>query len=164
MEDNSMSVKIIEDAIVKIFDTTLRYGEQSHGASMNVEEKVVIARQLEKLRVDVIEAGFAASSEGDFESVARVTKEVKHPMVVSLARAPEGAITKALQAVEQAKHPGIHLFLATSDIHMKHKLRMSRNEVLDAAAWAVSYAKKHIDYIEWSAEDASRSDGDVLAQ
>ena len=159
-----MSDKAKADAIVKIFDTTLRDGEQSPGASMNVEEKVVIARQLEKLGVDVIEAGFAASSEGDFESVARVTKEVKHPMVVSLARAQEGDIKKALKAVEQAKRPGIHIFIATSDIHMKHKLRMSRNEVLDAAAWAVSYARKHIDYIEFSAEDASRSDWDFLAQ
>ncbi len=159
-----MSEKVSNDAIVRIFDTTLRDGEQSPGASMNVEEKVVIARQLEKLGVDVIEAGFAASSDGDFESVERVSKEIKRPMVVSLARSQEGDIKRALKAVEQAKHPGIHIFIATSDIHMKHKLRMSRNEVLDAAVWAVSYARKHIDYIEFSAEDASRSDRDFLAQ
>ncbi|MBI2360186.1 MAG: 2-isopropylmalate synthase, partial [Deltaproteobacteria bacterium] len=159
-----MSDKAKDQALVKIFDTTLRDGEQSPGASMDVEEKVVIARQLEKLGVDVVEAGFAASSEGDFESVVRVSKEVKRPMVVSLARAQEGDIKKALKAVEHAKHPGIHIFIATSDIHMKHKLRMARNEVLDAAAWAVNYAKKHIDYIEFSAEDASRSDRDFLVQ
>jgi 2-isopropylmalate synthase len=159
-----MSEKAKDDGIVKIFDTTLRDGEQSPGASMDVEEKVVIARQLEKLGVDVIEAGFAASSEGDFESVVRVSKEAKRPLVVSLARAQEGDIKRALKAVEHAKRPGIHIFIATSDIHMKHKLRMTRNEVLDAAAWAVNYAKKHIDYIEFSAEDASRSDWDFLVQ
>jgi len=158
-----MSEKVIEHNTVRIFDTTLRDGEQSPGASMNVEEKVIIARQLEKLGVDVIEAGFAASSEGDFESVERVSKEVKRPMVVSLARSQEGDIKRALKAVEHARHPGIHIFIATSDIHMKHKLRMSRSEVLDAAVWAVSYARKHIDYIEFSAEDASRSDRDFLA-
>ena len=159
-----MSAKVTDDAVVRIFDTTLRDGEQSPGASMNVEEKVVIARQLEKLAVDVIEAGFAASSKGDFESVECASREIKHPIVLSLARAQEGDIKSALKAVEHARHPGIHIFIATSDIHMKHKLRMSRNEVLDAAVWAVSYAKKHIDYIEFSAEDASRSDRDFLVQ
>ena len=161
-----MSERTMDESqsIVRIFDTTLRDGEQSPGASMNVEEKIIIARQLEKLGVDVIEAGFAASSEGDFESVERVSKEVKRPMVVSLARAQEGDIKKALKAVEKAKHPGIHIFIATSDIHMKHKLRMSRNEVLDAVIWAVGYARKHIDYIEFSAEDASRSEWEFLVQ
>ena len=159
-----MSGNVVNDPVVRIFDTTLRDGEQSPGASMNVEEKLLIARQLEKLGVDVIEAGFAASSDGDFESVERVSKEVKRPRVVSLARAQERDIKRALKAVEHAKHPGIHIFIATSDIHMKHKLRMSRNEVLDAAIWAVSHAKKHIDYIEFSAEDASRSEWDFLVQ
>ncbi|HET8564710.1 MAG TPA: 2-isopropylmalate synthase [Candidatus Binatia bacterium] len=159
-----MSEKNINGDMVNIFDTTLRDGEQSPGASMTVEEKVVIARQLEKLGVDVIEAGFAASSEGDFDSVVRVCKEVKHPRVVSLARAQEGDIKRALRAVEHAKNPGIHIFIATSEIHMKHKLRMARNEVLDAAVWAVKYAKKHIEYIEFSAEDASRSDWDFLVE
>ena len=152
------------DNIVRIFDTTLRDGEQSPGASMTAEQKVIIARQLEKLGVDVIEAGFAASSEGDFDSVARVCKEVKRPRVLSLARSQEGDITRALQAVEHAKNPGIHIFIATSDIHLKHKLRMSREQVLEAAVKAVSYAKKHIDYIEFSAEDASRSDPEFLIQ
>src|SRR5919109_4200727 len=158
-----MSEKIAEN-IVRIFDTTLRDGEQSPGASMTVEQKVVIARQLEKLGVDVIEAGFAASSEGDFDSVVRVCKEVTRPQVLSLARSQEGDINRALKAVEHAKNPGIHVFIATSDIHLKHKLRMSREQVLEAAVKAVRYAKKHIDYIEFSAEDASRSDPDFLIQ
>ena len=149
---------------VRIFDTTLRDGEQSPGASMTVEQKVVIARQLEKLGVDVIEAGFAASSDGDFESVRRVCKEVKRPRVLSLARSQEGDIERALKAVEHAVNPGIHIFIATSDIHLEHKLRMSREQVLEAAVKAVSYAKKHIDYIEFSAEDASRSAVEFMIQ
>src|SRR5690606_14586246 len=124
-------------SIVQIFDTTLRDGEQSPGATMNVEEKLVIARQLEKLGVDVIEAGFAASSEGDFESVQRVADAVRAPIVLSLARTREADITRGLKAVEKAARPGIHIFIATSDIHLKHKLMMSRQEVIDAAVWAV---------------------------
>ncbi len=153
-----------EPNVVRIFDTTLRDGEQSPGATMNVEEKLLIARQLEKLRVDVIEAGFAASSPGDFDSVARVAEAVTEPVVLSLARTREADIQRALKSVEKAKHPGIHIFIATSDIHLKRKLMMSRQEVIDAACWAVQYAKKHLDYIEFSAEDASRSDRDYLAQ
>ena len=154
----------MERAVVKIFDTTLRDGEQSPGATMNIEEKILIARQLEKLNVDVIEAGFAASSEGDFESVRRVADLVSHPIVLSLARTKEDDIRKAIKAVEKAKHPGVHIFIATSDIHLKHKLMMSRQEALDAAVWAVSYAKKYLDYIEFSAEDASRTDLQYLVQ
>ncbi len=152
------------DSVVRIFDTTLRDGEQSPGASMTAEQKVVIARQLEKLGVDVIEAGFAASSDGDFDSVSRICREVSRPRVVSLARCQEGDIDRALKAVELAKHPGIHVFIATSDIHLKHKLRMTRDQVLEAAVKAVAYAKRRIDYIEFSAEDASRSDPDFLIQ
>ena len=152
------------DNVVQIFDTTLRDGEQSPGASMTVEQKVVIARQLEKLGVDVIEAGFAASSDGDFESVRRVAMEVSQPRVVSLARAQEGDISRALKAVEGAKKPGIHTFIATSDIHLKHKLRMTREQVVEAAVKAVTFAKKFTDYVEFSAEDASRSDPDFLMQ
>ena len=150
--------------VVKIFDTTLRDGEQSPGASMNIDEKVLVARQLEKLGVDVIEAGFAASSPGDFESVAQVCKAVRRPIVLSLARAQQGDIRKAVKAVEGARRPGLHTFIATSDIHLKHKLRMARSEVLDAVGAAVRYARKHLDYVEFSAEDASRSDPDFLAQ
>ena len=150
--------------VVKIFDTTLRDGEQSPGASMNIDEKVLVARQLEKLGVDVIEAGFAASSPGDFESVAQVCKAVRRPIVLSLARAQQGDIRKAVKAVEGARRPGLHTFIATSDIHLKHKLRMDRSEVLDAVGAAVRYARKHLDYVEFSAEDASRSDPDFLVQ
>jgi 2-isopropylmalate synthase len=149
---------------VQIFDTTLRDGEQSPGATMNVEEKVVIARQLEKLGVDVIEAGFAVSSPGDFDSVARVAATVTRPIVLSLARTREADIRQALKSVEQAKHPGIHIFIATSDLHLQRKLMMSRQEVIDASCWAVELAKKHIEYVEFSAEDASRSDHDYLVQ
>ena len=129
-----------------------RRGEHDGGA------KGSDRRQLEKLGVDVIEAGFAASSDGDFESVRRVAQEVSQPRVVSLARAQEGDINRALKAVEGAKKPGIHTFIATSDIHLKHKLRMTREQVVEAAVKAVSYAKQFTDYVEFSAEDASRSD------
>ncbi|MFN8544589.1 MAG: 2-isopropylmalate synthase [Candidatus Binatia bacterium] len=149
---------------VQIFDTTLRDGEQSPGATMNAEEKLVIARQLERLGVDVIEAGFAASSDGDFESVQRIAQAVTKPIVLSLARTREHDIDRAIRAVEKAKRPGIHVFIATSDIHLQHKLMMSRQEVLDAAAWAVARARRHLDYVEFSAEDASRSDLDYMMQ
>jgi len=149
---------------VQIFDTTLRDGEQSPGATMNVEEKVVIARQLEKLGVDVIEAGFAVSSPGDFDSVARVAQAVSQPIVLSLSRTKQADIEAALRSVEGAKRPGIHIFIATSDLHLQRKLMMSRQEVIDAACWAIEFAKKHVDYIEFSAEDASRSEREYLLQ
>jgi 2-isopropylmalate synthase len=148
---------------VRIFDTTLRDGEQSPGATMNVEEKVAIARQLERLNVDVIEAGFAASSPGDFESVQRVAHAVSAPVVLSLARTREGDIDQALKAVEKSARPGIHIFIATSEIHLRHKLNMTREDVLDAATWAVARARQYVDYIEFSAEDASRSEWGYLA-
>jgi 2-isopropylmalate synthase len=145
-----------------IFDTTLRDGEQSPGATMNVEEKVVIARQLEKLGVDVIEAGFAVSSPGDFDSVARVAEAVRQPIVLSLARTREADIRQAIKSVEKAARPGIHIFIATSDLHLQRKLMMSRQEALDAACWAVELARKELEYVEFSAEDASRSDREYL--
>ena len=147
---------------VQIFDTTLRDGEQSPGATMNVEEKVAVARQLEKLGVDVIEAGFAASSEGDLQSVQRVAEAVKQPVVLSLARTRRADVERAIQSVEKAARPGIHIFIATSELHLKRKLMMSHEEVVDAACQAVSYAKQHVDHVEFSAEDASRSDRDYL--
>jgi len=153
-----------ENDVVRIFDTTLRDGEQSPGATMNVEEKVIMARQLEKLGVDVIEAGFAVSSPGDFDSVARVAEAVTHPIVLSLARTKEADIRQAIKSVAKAKHPGIHIFIATSDLHLERKLGMSRQEALDAACWAVELAKKEVDYIEFSAEDASRSDPDYMVK
>src|SRR6266849_352337 len=150
------------DDYVRIFDTTLRDGEQSPGCTMNVEEKISLARQLERLNVDIIEAGFAASSPGDFESVTRVAQAVTEPVVLSLARTREEDVDSALRAVDKAAKPGIHIFIATSDIHLKYKLNMNREDVLDAATWAVTRAKKHLDYIEFSCEDASRSDRDYM--
>jgi 2-isopropylmalate synthase len=149
---------------VQIFDTTLRDGEQSPGATMNVEEKIVIARQLEKLGVDVIEAGFAAASGGDADAVARVAEAVSTPVVLSLARTRQADIEAALRSVEKAKRPGIHIFIATSELHLTRKLMMSHQEVIDAACWAIELAKKHVDHVEFSAEDASRSDPGYLVQ
>ena len=149
---------------VRVFDTTLRDGEQSPGCTMNVEEKIAIARQLERLNVDIIEAGFAASSPGDFEAVRRVADAVANPVVLSLSRTREEDVDRALAAVDKAKRPGVHIFIATSDIHLKYKLQMTREDVLDAATWAVTRAKKHLDYIEFSCEDASRSDWDFMAK
>ncbi|MBU6281697.1 2-isopropylmalate synthase [bacterium] len=152
------------DDLVRIFDTTLRDGEQSPGATMNVEEKLAIARQLEELGVDVIEAGFAASSDGDFAAVQAVAGAVSGPVVLSLARTKEADILRAARAVEKAARPGIHVFIATSDIHLQHKLMMSRQQVIEAAGWAVDLARKHVGHVEFSAEDASRSDRDYLAE
>ncbi|HYB91523.1 MAG TPA: 2-isopropylmalate synthase [Candidatus Binataceae bacterium] len=149
---------------VRIFDTTLRDGEQSPGCTMNVEEKIAIARQLERLNVDVIEAGFAASSPGDFESVRRVADAVRGPIVLSLSRTREEDVDQALRAADKAARPGIHIFIATSDIHLRYKLNMTREDVLDAATWAVTRAKQHLDYIEFSCEDASRSDWDFMVK
>ncbi|MBV8357993.1 MAG: 2-isopropylmalate synthase, partial [Deltaproteobacteria bacterium] len=149
---------------VRIFDTTLRDGEQSPGCTMNVEEKIAIARQLERLNVDVIEAGFAASSPGDFEAVRRVADAVANPIVLSLSRTREEDVDQALRAAEKARHPGIHIFIATSDIHLKYKLAMTREDVLNAATWAVARARQYLDYIEFSCEDASRSDWDFMAK
>ena len=153
-----------QEDVVQIFDTTLRDGEQSPGATMNVEEKLAVARQLEELGVDVIEAGFAASSDGDFESIRAVAAAVSRPVVLSLSRTKEADILRAIAAVEKADKPGLHVFIATSDIHLRHKLMMSRQEVIDAAGWAVSLARKHLDHVEFSAEDASRTELDYLAE
>jgi len=152
------------DDHVRIFDTTLRDGEQSPGCTMNVEEKIAIARQLERLNVDIIEAGFAASSPGDFEAVRRVAETLTNPTVLSLSRTRDEDVDQALRAVEHARRPGIHIFIATSDIHMKYKLAMTREDVLNASTWAVTRAKQHLDYIEFSCEDASRSDWDFMAK
>jgi 2-isopropylmalate synthase len=149
---------------VKIFDTTLRDGEQSPGATMNVAEKVRIAEQLEKLRVDVIEAGFPISSEGDFEAVKEIAKKIKRSEVAALARTSLPDIKRAWEAVKFATHPRIHTFIATSDIHLKYKLRMSREEVLREAVKAVRYAKRLCENVEFSAEDATRSDIDFLCE
>lgn len=147
-----------------IFDTTLRDGEQSPGATMNSAEKIRIATQLEELGVDIIEAGFPAASEGDFEAVALVAKAVKNIQVAALCRASKADIDKAWGAVKHAKNPRIHTFLATSPLHMKYKLQMSEEQVLDRAVEAVRYAKQFTDNVEFSAEDGSRSDRDFLCK
>ena len=142
---------------IKIFDTTLRDGEQTPGVNLNIQEKLEIARQLEKLGVDVIEAGFAIASPGDFEAVKAVAEELKDTTVASLCRAIEKDIDRAWEAVKNAVSPRIHTFIATSDIHMQHKLKMSEDEVLERAVAMVKYAKKYCSDIEFSAEDAGRS-------
>jgi len=149
---------------IKIFDTTLRDGEQSPGCSMNLREKLEVAQQLEKLNVDIIEAGFAIASPGDFESVSEVAKIVKNATVASLSRAIEKDIETAYQAVRHAQSPRIHTFLATSKIHMEYKLKMSEDEVIERAAGAVAFAKSLCSDVEFSAEDASRSDKAFLAK
>ncbi|MFC1862937.1 2-isopropylmalate synthase [Thermodesulfobacteriota bacterium] len=149
---------------VTIFDTTLRDGEQSPGASMNVAEKVRLAVQLEKLGADVIEAGFPAASQGDFEAVQAISRKVKNIQVAGLARTSREDIDRAWSAVKDAVKPRIHTFIATSDIHLKHKLRMDREEVIKTAVESVKYAKSLTDNVEFSAEDASRSDRDYLCK
>ncbi|KJS29319.1 MAG: 2-isopropylmalate synthase [Desulfatitalea sp. BRH_c12] len=150
--------------IVKIFDTTLRDGEQSPGASMNTAEKLRLAMQLEKLGVDIIEAGFPAASEGDFEAVSQIAAKLKHSEVAGLARANKQDIDSAWGAIKLAAKPRIHTFIATSDIHMEYKLRMTREQVLAEAKAAVAYAKTFTDNVEFSAEDGSRSDRDFLCK
>ncbi len=149
---------------VFIFDTTLRDGEQSPGASMNVEEKLRIAWQLERLKVDIIEAGFPISSQGDFEAVQSVSKQVQECSVAGLARANFKDIDRAWEALQAAVEPRIHLFIATSPIHMRHKLGMTPDQVVEAAVAGVRRAKKYTANVEWSAEDAGRSDLDFLCR
>ena len=143
---------------IKIFDTTLRDGEQSPGASMNMEEKIQIAIQLEKLGVDIIEAGFAAASPGDFDAISQIAKRITNSTVCSLARAIDRDIKSAGEAIKEAKLNRIHTFIATSSIHMEHKLKMTPDEVIKRAVRAVSYAREFVDDVEFSCEDAGRSD------
>jgi len=150
--------------IVQIFDTTLRDGEQAPGFSMNTAEKLRLARQLEKLGVDVIEAGFPIASQGDFEAVKAVAAEIRESTVAGLARATRADIEAALGAVEGADKPRVHVFLATSDLHLKHKLRISREQAIEAIGSMVRFASERCPEVEFSAEDASRSDLDFLAQ
>lgn len=147
-----------------IFDTTLRDGEQSPGATMNVAEKIRIATQLEELGVDIIEAGFPAASDGDFEAVSQIARTVKKIQVAGLCRANKNDIDRVWGAVKHAKNPRIHTFLATSPLHMKYKLQMSEEEVLERAVEAVRYARQFTDNVEFSAEDGSRSDRDFICR
>jgi 2-isopropylmalate synthase len=149
---------------IKIFDTTLRDGEQSPGATMNVAEKLRIAEQLEQLNVDIIEAGFPISSEGDFEAVKAIAKKIKRSQVAALARTDRKDIKRAWEAVKYAKLPRIHIFIATSDIHLAYKLRMTREQVLKDAVRAVRYARSLCKNVEFSAEDATRSDINFLCR
>jgi 2-isopropylmalate synthase len=144
--------------MIKIFDTTLRDGEQSPGASMNIEEKLLIAKQLARLGVDIIEAGFAYSSPGDFEAVRRISQEVEGPTVCSLARARQEDIVRAWEALKGAPKVRIHTFLSTSDIHLKHQFRMSREEAKKRAVEMVRLARSYVEDVEFSPMDASRSD------
>ncbi len=143
---------------VLVFDTTLRDGEQSPGCSMNMDEKLRLAKQLEHLRVDVIEAGFPISSAGDFEGVKMVAQTIKSCTVAALARAVKPDIDRAWEAIRDAAKPRIHVFIATSDLHLKYKLKKSRDQVLQDAVWAVKYAKSLCPEVEFSCEDASRTD------
>lgn len=148
---------------IKIFDTTLRDGEQSPGCSMRLSEKIQMAKQLERLGVDIIEAGFAIASPGDFESVKTVAQTVKNASVASLARALEKDIDRAYEAVQFSEKPRIHTFIATSDIHMEHKLKMAPDAVVRQAVEAVKYAKSKCFDIEFSAEDGTRSNPEFLS-
>mgnify|MGYP006301486269 CR=1 FL=1 len=149
---------------VYLFDTTLRDGEQSPGASMNVNEKLRIASRLEELGVDIIEAGFPAASKGDLEAVSAVAQKLTLPEIAGLARTNKEDIDKAWAAVSNAKKPRLHVFIATSDIHMQYKLRLPREQVIASAVAGVKYAKSFTDSVEFSAEDASRSDRDFLCK
>lgn len=150
--------------VVRIFDTTLRDGEQSPGCSMNLAEKIEVAKQLERLGVDIMEAGFAIASPGDFASVKAVASTIKNCTVASLARALPKDIDAAAEALKKAKYPRIHTFLATSDIHMQYKLKKTPQQVLETAAEMVKYAKRFCSDVEFSAEDASRSNPAFLYQ
>src|SRR3989337_1630206 len=143
---------------IRIFDTTLRDGEQSPGASMNVEEKIIIAKQLARLGVDIIEAGFAMSSPGDFDAVRRISHEVEGPAVCSLARAKPEDIDRAWEALKGAPKPRIHTFISTSDIHLKYQFKMTREEAMKRAVEMVKRARGYVDDVEFSPMDASRSD------
>jgi len=149
---------------VYVFDTTLRDGEQVPGCQLTTPEKIEIARELETLGVDIIEAGFPISSPGDFQSVVEISKAVKEPTVCALTRANKGDIDSAVAALQYAKHPRIHTGIGSSDQHIKHKFNSTREEILNRAVEAVKYAKKSVEDIEFYAEDAGRADIEFLAK
>src|SRR5256885_2262267 len=149
---------------ITIFDTTLRDGEQSPGCSMDISEKLRMAQTLDALGVDVIEAGFPIASQGDFAAVELVAREIRRPSIAALARCKREDVERAWEAVRDAERPRIHTFLATSDIHLEYKLKISRAEALQQAREVVSLAKSHCDDIEFSPEDATRSDFDFLCE
>ena len=151
------------DDRVLIFDTTLRDGEQSAGVGMTVEEKLEIARQLERLNVDVIEAGFPISSQGDFEAVQRIAREVRRPIIAALAHANAKAVDRAAESLKDAAHARIHVFISSSDQHIQHQLRKNREEVVEMAAKNVALARTHTDDVEFSPMDSSRTEKEFLA-
>jgi 2-isopropylmalate synthase len=150
--------------VVRIFDTTLRDGEQSPGFSMNTEEKIRLARQLAALGVDVIEAGFPIASRGDLEAVRLVAKEVRDVPIAALARAKKEDVSAAIEALEPAAFSRLHVFLATSDLHLKVKLNITREQALEAITSMIRYGRQHVGEVEFSAEDAGRTDIDFLCQ
>lgn len=147
-----------------IFDTTLRDGEQCPGASMTLEQKIAVAEALDNMKVDVIEAGFAVASEGDFKSIQKISEVVKNSVVCSLSRAKENDISIAFDAIKNAKNKRIHTFISTSDIHIQYKLKSTRENVLEMIKNSVSFARNLTDDVEWSAEDATRTDFDFLCK
>src|ERR1700733_5859578 len=149
---------------VVFFDTTLRDGEQSPGCSMTTQEKLTMAHALEDLGVDIIEAGFAMASEGDFAAIATITQAIRKPKIASLARAKTEDIDMAARALQFADRARIHIFLASSDLHLEYKLKISRQQALDQTAESIRHAKTHVDDIEFSPEDATRSDRDFLVE
>jgi 2-isopropylmalate synthase len=150
--------------MIRIFDTTLRDGEQSPGASMNIEEKILVAKQLARLNVDIIEAGFAFSSPGDFEAIHRIAQEVEGPVICSLARAKPEDIDRAWEALKGAPKCRIHTFLSSSDIHLKHQFRMTREEALKRAVEMVRHARGYVEDVEYSPMDATRSELSYLCE
>ncbi|MFB5662907.1 2-isopropylmalate synthase [Alteribacillus sp. HJP-4] len=149
---------------INVFDTTLRDGEQSPGVNLNFEEKMQIAKQLERLGVDIIEAGFPAASEGDFQSVKTIAETVKGSSVTGLSRSIKKEIDASWEALKGGAEPRLHVFIATSPIHMTHKLRMTPDQVIENAVDSVKYAKQRFPHVQWSAEDACRSDLDFLVK
>jgi len=149
---------------VYVFDTTLRDGEQSPGCSMDFKEKLEMARQLERLQVDILEAGFPIASQGDFDAVKAIAAEIRTPVIAALARANQLDIDRAWEAIKDAARPRLHTFLATSDIHLKYKLHKTREEILKMISWAVGHAKSLCADVEFSPEDAGRTDRDYLIE
>src|ERR1700744_2460482 len=158
-----MGTSMAQDHI-HFFDTTLRDGEQSPGCSMTHHEKLALAHSLADLGVDILEAGFAIASDGDFAAISAIAQEVRGPKVASLARARQEDVERAAKAVEKAARPRIHVFLASSDIHLEYKLKITREQALDQAARMVALAKTYVDDVEFSPEDSTRTDPDFLCQ
>src|SRR5205085_8940182 len=154
----------VKSRTIEIFDTTLRDGEQSPGIALEPDEKVESARQLERLGVDVIEAGFAVSSPGDFEGVRAVARVARNATVATLCRTRKEDLDAGAEAVADAVRSRLHIFLATSPVHMEKKLRLEPAEVLEQARWAVAYARDKVDEVEFSCEDATRSDPAFVAE